>query len=128
MNWLKRTAQYLPYSLPEKFARHTQFTDYLKEYDHLLTRHQSVNRSNHSTETLNILVSDFVLSASNCKQIAVLELVEFKESSYYGGLTVVSSCMNMLLQVNSVRHLFTQDFSAKIIKSLIFSKLYYFSS
>ncbi|CAB4026942.1 Hypothetical predicted protein, partial [Paramuricea clavata] len=37
------------------------FTDYLKEKD-LLTGHQSGNKSNHSTETLNILVSDFVLN------------------------------------------------------------------
>jgi hypothetical protein len=42
-----------------------------KEND-LLTRHQSGNKSNHSTETLNILVNDFVLNAMDRKQITVL--------------------------------------------------------
>lgn len=56
-----------------------QFMSYLMDND-ILTRHQSGNRNNHSTETLNILVSDFILNAMDSKQITVLVLLDLSKA------------------------------------------------
>jgi hypothetical protein len=56
-----------------------QFMSYLTG-NNLLTRHQSGNKNNHSTEMLNILVNDFILKAMDCKQITVLLLLDLSKA------------------------------------------------
>ena len=47
------------------------YTEYLTKYK-LMTRRQSGNRNNHSTETLNIAVTDLLLEAIDNKQLSVV--------------------------------------------------------
>ena len=48
---------------------------YIPDND-LLTKHQSGNRNDHSIETLNIVVNDFILNAMDSKQITVFVLLD----------------------------------------------------
>ena len=56
-----------------------QFTDYLMEHK-LLTKHQSGNRKLHSTETLNIAVTDILLEAMDKKQLSVIIFLDLSKA------------------------------------------------
>ena len=53
---------------------------YLTE-NKLLTSHQSGNKKSHSTETLNILLTDNILEAMNDKKITTLVLLDLSKTS-----------------------------------------------
>ena len=55
-----------------------QFTDYLMEHK-LLTKHQSGNRKLHSTETLNIAVTDILLEAIDKKQLSIIIFLDLSK-------------------------------------------------
>ena len=56
-----------------------QFTSYLNE-NHRLTSHQSGNRKFHSTETLNLLVSDHIFKAVDGKKITAMVLIDLSKA------------------------------------------------
>ena len=56
-----------------------QFVKYLKDND-LLTTHQSGNKENYSTQTLNLFVSDHILDAMDRKQITTPVLLELSKA------------------------------------------------
>ena len=56
-----------------------QFNKYLTE-NKLLTSHQSGNKKSHSTETLNILLTDNILDAMNDKKITALVLLDLSKA------------------------------------------------
>jgi retron-type reverse transcriptase len=56
-----------------------QFTDYLMEHK-LLTKHQSGNRKLHSTETLNIAVTDILLEAIDKKQLSIIIFLDLSKA------------------------------------------------
>ena len=56
-----------------------QLMNYLDDND-LLTSHQSGNKNNHSTETLNIHVSDSILNGIDCKKITILVLLDLSKA------------------------------------------------
>ena len=56
-----------------------QFNDYLTSYNRL-TRHQSGNRSLHSTETLSLLVTDDIFRAMDSRQITAMVLLDFSKA------------------------------------------------
>ena len=67
-----------------------QYTEHLTNH-RLLTEHQSGNRKKHSTETLNIAVTDMLLEAMDNKQLSVVILLDMSKA-------VDSVDHNMLLQ------------------------------
>ncbi len=48
-----------------------QFAEHLRNHD-VLTKYQSGNRKNHSTETLNVAVTDILLEAMDNKQLSIV--------------------------------------------------------
>jgi hypothetical protein len=56
-----------------------QFTGYLMEHK-LLTKHQSSNRNLHSTETLNIAVTDILLEAIDKKQLSIIIFLDLSKA------------------------------------------------
>ena len=56
-----------------------QFTDYLMEHK-LLTKHQSGNCKVHSTETLNIAVTDILLEAIDKKQLSIIIFLDLSKA------------------------------------------------
>ena len=56
-----------------------QFNDYLTLHNRL-TRHQSGNRSLHSTETLSLLVTDDIFRAMDSRQITVMVLIDLTKA------------------------------------------------
>ena len=62
----------------EKFVLN-QFSSYLHKHK-LLSGHQSGNRKLHSTETLNIAVTDTFLEAMDSKQISILILIDLSKA------------------------------------------------
>ena len=56
-----------------------QFSAYLTKYNRL-TSHQSGNKKAHSTETLNILLTDNILEAMDKKQITALVLLDLSKA------------------------------------------------
>ena len=56
-----------------------QFTTFLSQ-NKCLTSHQSVNRKYHSSETLNILVSDIILEAMDHKSATALILLDLSKA------------------------------------------------
>ena len=46
----------------------------------LLSKHQSGNRKYHSTETLNIMISDFLLDAMDNKRLSALTLLDLSKA------------------------------------------------
>ena len=56
-----------------------QFTDYLLKHK-LLTKHQSGNRKWHSTETLNIAVTDTLLEAIDKKQLSFIIFLDLSKA------------------------------------------------
>ena len=56
-----------------------QFNDYLTLHNRL-TRHQSGNRSLHSTETLSLLVTDDIFRAMDSRQITAMVLIDLSKA------------------------------------------------
>ena len=56
-----------------------QFNDYLTSHNRL-TRHQSGNRSLHSTETLSLLVTDDIFRAMDSRQITAMVLIDLSKA------------------------------------------------
>jgi hypothetical protein len=56
-----------------------QFTEYLTERK-LLSNHQSGNRKNHSTETLNVALTDTLLEAMDKKQISIVVFIDLSKA------------------------------------------------
>ena len=56
-----------------------QFSNYLQR-NGLLSKHQSGNRKYHSTETLNIMISDFLLDAMDNKRLSALILLDLSKA------------------------------------------------
>ena len=56
-----------------------QFTDYLTEHE-LVTKHQSGNRKFHSTETLNIAVTDILLEAIDKQQLSIIVFLDLSKA------------------------------------------------
>jgi hypothetical protein len=56
-----------------------QFSSYLTT-NHRLSPHQSGNRKAHSTETLNILVSDIMLEAIDKKNVTAVALLDMSKA------------------------------------------------
>ena len=56
-----------------------QFNDYLTSHNRL-TRHQSGNRSLHSTETLSLLVTDDIFRAMDSRQITAMVLTDLSKA------------------------------------------------
>ena len=56
-----------------------QFNDYLTLHNRL-TRHQSGNRSLHSTETLSVLVMDDIFRAMDSRQITAMVLIDLSKA------------------------------------------------
>ena len=56
-----------------------QFNSYLQRHN-LLNSHQSGNKKHHSTETLNILVTDALLDAMDNKMVSALLLLDLSEA------------------------------------------------
>ena len=56
-----------------------QFVKYLKDND-LLTTHQSENKENYSTETLNLFATDHTLDTMDRKQITALVLLDLSKA------------------------------------------------
>ena len=56
-----------------------QFVKYLKDND-LLTTHQSGNKENYSTETLNLFATDHTLDTMDRKQITALVLLDLSKA------------------------------------------------
>ena len=57
-----------------------QFSNYLQR-NGLLNKHQSGNLKYHSTETLNIMISDFLLDAMDNKRLSALVLLDLSKAS-----------------------------------------------
>ena len=55
------------------------YTEYLTKYK-LMTRYQSGNRNNHSTETLNIAVTDLLLEAMDNKQLSIVIFLDMSKA------------------------------------------------
>ena len=68
-----------------------QYTEHLTNH-RLLTEHQSGNRKKHSTETLNIAVTDMLLEAMDNKQLSIVILLDMSKA-------FDSVDHNMLLQI-----------------------------
>ena len=56
-----------------------QFTDYLTLHNRL-TRHQSGNRTLHSTETLSLLVTDDIFKAMDSRQITAMVPIDLSKA------------------------------------------------
>jgi hypothetical protein len=56
-----------------------QYTEHLTNH-RLLTEHQSGNRKKHSTETLNIAVTDMLLEAMDNKQLSIVILLDMSKA------------------------------------------------
>ena len=56
-----------------------QFNNYLTLHNRL-TRHQSGNRSLHSTETLSVLVTDDIFRAMDSRQITAMVLIDLSKA------------------------------------------------
>ena len=56
-----------------------QFSNYL-QHNGLLSEHQSGNRKYHSTETLNIMISDFLLDAMDNKRLSAFILLDLSKA------------------------------------------------
>jgi uncharacterized surface protein with fasciclin (FAS1) repeats len=56
-----------------------QFTEYLTERK-LLSNHESGNRKNHSTETLNVAFKDTLLEAMDKKQISIVVFIDLSKA------------------------------------------------
>ena len=56
-----------------------QFNDYLTLHNRL-TRHQSGNRTLHSTETLSLLVTDDIFKAMDSRQITAMVLIDLSKA------------------------------------------------
>ena len=57
-----------------------QFSAYLTKKNNHLTSHQSGNKKAHSTETLNILLTDKILEAMDKKKITALVLLDLSKA------------------------------------------------
>ena len=67
-----------------------QYTEYLTKHK-LMTKHQSGNRKNHFTETLNIGGTDMLLEAMDNKQLSIVVFLDTSKA-------FDSVCHDMLLQ------------------------------
>ena len=67
-----------------------QYTEYLTKHK-VMTKHQSGNRKNHFTETLNIGVTDMLLEAMDNKQLSIVVFLDMSKA-------FDSVCYDMLLQ------------------------------
>jgi len=56
-----------------------QFTDYLVS-NNRLTSHQSGNKKYHSTETLNVLITDSILESMDKKQLTAIVLLDLSKA------------------------------------------------
>ena len=56
-----------------------QYTEYLTKHK-LMTRHQSGNQKNHSTETLNIATTDLLLEAMDNKQLSIVIFLDMSKA------------------------------------------------
>ncbi len=56
-----------------------QFTEHLTNHN-LLTKHQSGNRKNHSTETINVAVTNMLLEAMDNKQLSIATFLDMSKA------------------------------------------------
>lgn len=80
-------------------AASNQFQSYLTKYERL-TSHQSGNMKLHSTETLNILVTDVIFEAMDNKYLTVLILLKICRSSKIGRQRFIPCSMPMVPELS----------------------------
>ncbi len=56
-----------------------QLTEHLTNHN-LLTKHQSGNRKNHSTETIDVAVTDMLLEAIDNKQLSIVIFLDMSKA------------------------------------------------